>query len=125
MSKETNAFEELTAFLEDGEVVESIVFGGWRGNTPYNDEPYEEGYGETDPPLIPYDKRAVVLSFEEAIPFMKAWQFDGGYGGANTFATTIWTNQRVIIVGVYDGSTWLEGIPRNPCPDWPRLCGGH
>lgn len=115
----SNAYEELMQALNDGERVEAIVFGGWGGS-----DHEELGYGEPDPPPVPFDKRGVVLTLEEAKPLMQSWQFIGGYGSPDCYAVHIWTNTRVFWVTQYDGSTGLDSAPRNPTPHIPDMPGG-
>ena len=109
-----NAHEELTEYLEDGEVIQGIVFGafGW------------DGFGEPQPPLVPSNKRGVVLSFEEAKPYMVGWSFYGGFGHPKCYACYIWTDKRVIWVTQYDGATNLDSAPRNPINIVPDMSGG-
>ena len=117
------AYDELMAYLEPGEVVEAIVFGpfGW------GDEDDDEGeaYGEDriDEP-IPKSGRGKVLTLEQAKPLMRGWSFDGGFGAPECYATYVWTNQRVIWVTQYDGSTGLDSMPRNPVACVPSMPGG-
>ena len=121
MSAET----ELLKFLEDGETVEAVVFGPWGwGSAPSEGEAWKPGYSEPEPPAVPYDKRGVVLSWEEARGMMQSWNFYGGYGAPNAYATYIWTNRRVILVTQYDGSTHLSAAPRNPSATMPDMPGG-
>lgn len=112
-----NAYEELMAYLEEGETVEGIVFGqwGWGSGTG------KLGYKEEEP-FIPFNLRSKVLTIQVAEPYMKAWSFYGGYGAPMCYATNIWTNKRVIWVTEYDGSTCLNSATRNPTdyePDMP------
>lgn len=110
-----NAYNDLIEELQDEEVVEYLVFGdyGW-GN-----------FGEKDcPNPIPKNKRGVLLTLEEAKPFMDGWTFHGGYGSPECYATFIWTNHRVIWVTQYDGSTTLDSMPRHPVDCLPDMPGG-
>lgn len=108
------SYSELQEFLEPGETVEAVVFGDWDLG----------GYEEPDPPPVPRDRRGVVLSLAEAMPMMDGWDFCGGYGTPECYATYIWTNKRVIWVTTYDGSTWLSSAPRHPKAVMPSLHGG-
>jgi len=110
-----NAYNDLMRELEEGETVEGIVFGeyGWGG------------FGEEDcDNPIPKDKIGVLLTLEEAKPLMDGWSYDGGYGSPDCYATYVWTNQRVIWVTQYDGSTNLDSAPRNPVTCMPDMPGG-
>jgi len=114
MSK-LNAYKDLLNELEDGEVVEAVVFGeyGWSG---YNEE------GCDNP--VPKEKQGVLLTLEQAKPLMDGWSYDGGYGSPECYATYVWTNQRLIWVTQYDGSTCLDSAPRNPTACIPSMPGG-
>jgi len=110
----SNAYKELLEELNDGEVVESIVFGEWGWG----------GYGEPENKPVPMEKQGVALTIEEARPMMQAWAFYGGYGSPDCYAVNIWTNQRIIWITQYDGSTSLDSAPRNPVSGKPSMPGG-
>jgi hypothetical protein len=42
-------------------------------------------------------------------------EFDGGYGGSEGCSFTAWGGKYVYFPAVYDGSEWIECVPRNPC----------
>jgi len=107
-----NAYEELLKFLQPNEKVSYVVFGefGWGDH-----------YNEPTPYPIPEDKQCVLLTLEEAKPLMDGWQFDGGFGAAECYPVHIWTNERVIFVAEYDGSTCLTSVPRNPTAEEPHM----
>lgn len=109
-----NAYDELIEFLDDEETVEGVVFGvfGW------------SGFDEPDEAKIPENMRGIVLSIDQAKPFMKGWSFYGGHGAPMCYAITVWTNENVIFVSQYDGSTRLESVPRNPVDHDPEMPGG-
>ena len=109
-----NAYDDLVKFLDDDEKVEALVFGpyGW------------DGYEEPENQPVPKDKRGVVLTLEEAKPFMQGWSYYGGYGAPKCYASYIWTNQRVIWVTQYDGATGMDGAPRHPVNIVPDMPGG-
>lgn len=109
-----NAYEDLQNYLEENETVEAIVFGPWGWY----------GYCEPEPPPVPPDKRGQILTLEEAKPFMQDWSFYGGYGAPECYAVYIWTDQRIIWVTQYDGSTGLNSAPRNPQAVMPDMPGG-
>lgn len=106
-----NAYDDLKEFLYEGETVEAMVFGSWGE------------WGAKDPGYVPKDKQGVILTLEEAMPYMEGWVFDDEeYYDPERYATHIWTDQRVIWVSYYDGSTQLKGLPRNPeayAPQFP------
>ena len=109
-----SAYKELIEFLQDGEVVEGIVFGAWGW----------DGYSEPMPAPVPVDVRSRLMTLEQAAQYMTGWSFGGGYGAPKCYATYIWTNQRVIWVTQYDGSTGLDCAPRNPMDCVPEMPGG-
>jgi len=115
-----NAYEELIAYLDDDERVERIVFGKWGWGNGRD----KLGFGEPDPPPVPFDQRGKLLTLDEARPYMEGWCFDGGYGAPECYATYIWTDRRVIWVSQYDGSTWLCSALRHPSHCWPDMSGG-
>jgi hypothetical protein len=120
-----SAYSELLEFLEPDESVEAIVFGAWGwGSAPRDGQPWEGGYGEPDPPPVPFDMRGRVLTLSDAADFMESWQFYGGYGAPDCYAVYVWTNKRVIWVTQYDGATSLDSAPRNPMPMIPDMPGG-
>lgn len=120
-----NAWQELKKYLEPGETVEAIVFGPWGwGSAPTEGEAWEPGYGEPEPPPVPFEKRGIVLKPEEAEPFMQTWKFSGGYGSPECYAVRIWTDRRILWVTQYDGATGLDSSMRNPFAHMPDMPGG-
>ena len=109
-----NAYDELVEFLEQGEVVDAIVFGEWGWG----------GYSEPDPAPVPAHKQGVLLTLEEARPMMKGWRFNGGFGAPGCYAVTVWTDRHVVWVTQYDGSTRLSRAPRFPVAHTPTMPGG-
>ena len=125
MPKQLNAFDELTKELHEGETIEAIVFGAWGwGRVPNQNEAWQLSYDEPDPPPVPFEKRGVLLTADEAKPFMVGWSFYGGYGAPHCYAVHVWTNQRVLWVTQYDGSTRLNSAPRHPVAIIPDMPGG-
>jgi len=108
-----NAAEGLTVALQPGERVEAVVFGD------FSDWDESEG---TD--LIPANKRGVLLSFDEALGFMTGWSLDSAREDFMPGRFTVWTDQRILFVGCYDGSHWITSMPRNPTPFMPHAVGG-
>ena len=51
-------------------------------------------------------------------------KFDPGYGGTNGVPFTLWTEDYVYFPAKYDGSEWVEGVPRNPCDIATKHVGG-
>lgn len=41
-------------------------------------------------------------------------RFDHGYGGTDGCAFTLWTKSYVYFPACYDGSEWVESVPRHP-----------
>jgi hypothetical protein len=110
-----NAYHDLMNELEEGEIVEGLVFGdyGWS----------DFGEEDCDNP-IPQNKRGVLLTLEEAKPLMDGWTYHGGFGSPDCYATYVWTNKRIIWVTQYDGSTCLDSTPRHPISCKPNMPGG-
>jgi hypothetical protein len=108
-----NAYEELIKELQPDETVEAIVFGDWGW----------EGYAEPKDKPVSECKKGIILTLEEAKPIMQSWSFFGGYGSPECYATYVWTNQRIIWVTQYDGSTNLDSAPRHPIGKKPYMPG--
>lgn len=52
-------------------------------------------------------------------------RFDAGFGGSEGQPFTIWTNNYVYFPAVYDGSEWVESVPRHPCKFAKEHVGGQ
>lgn len=106
----------MTTFAQDieeaarGEKIISIVIGefGWGG---YKSEGKPEWV------------KGMVLSWEEARPTLN-YRYDDGYGTPECQAIYAWTENWVIAVSNYDGSTHVYSIPRNPVGCMPEMAGG-
>lgn len=100
-----NAYQDLLKELQETEVVEGLVFSGGEGASE----------GE-----IPEELVGKVLSLDEAKSVMLNWSFYGDYGGADCPAAVIWTNHRVIFVGVSMmellGCLVFPGTPKHSFP---------
>lgn len=107
-----NAYDDLMKVMQEGEEVESIVFGAWGWN------------GFQLPRNINHPPEGVAMSIDDAMPHMEGWSFNGGFGAPDCYAVYIWTNRRVLWVTEYDGSTCLDSAPRNPCDVIPDMPGG-
>ena len=119
------AWTELQEELQEGESIEAICFGPWGwGSSPRDGEDWSTGYGENNVPHVPFDLRGKPITPEQAEPLMQAWNFNGGYGAPDCYATYIWTSKRVIWVTQYDGATGLDSAPRNPMEIMPDMPGG-
>lgn len=106
---------DLEEYLKDGEVIEGIVFGeyGWSSYRQPKDAPVpKEIFGK----LLLWD--------ETTFSYMEGWSFYGGWGSPECYAVYVWTDQRVIWVTQYDGSTTLDSAPRNPIDILPGMPGG-
>lgn len=109
---EENAYEDILEVLEEGEVIEAIVFEDPKDI--YSMESYS----------IPKENIGVPISLEQARPYLKGWTVYGSYGCEEVIPFYVWTNFRVLFIGSYDGSTWLTGVPRNPISCNPYTIGG-
>jgi hypothetical protein len=111
----SNAKTEIENMLNSGEIIESVVLGeyGWGG------------YGEDEVANpIPEEKCKVPLTWKEASKYMEGWSTFGGYGSPECYSLYVWTNERVIFIRTYDGSTSLASVPRNPVHCNPAMFGG-
>lgn len=109
-----SAYAELMEYLKEGEVVEAIVFGAWGWSE----------HGAPKPSPVPDEVKGKVLTLEQAEPMMQSWNFYGGYGAPECYATHIWTDRRVLWITQYDGLTQLSSAPRNPKVGLPSMPGG-
>lgn len=112
----SDAASELLSHLLPYEIVEAVMFGayGWGDAPQFPGEEWEPYGDEEDPPCVPFDRRGVPLTWDEAEPFMRGWSFYGGFGSPNCYATYVYTNMRIFYVSQYDGSTALRSLPRHP-----------
>lgn len=102
-----DAIDQLRAELQPDETVEAVVFGRW-----------ERRDGRQ---LVPEDLQGKPLSIDEAAPLMRGWSIEGW--GASCAPMHVWTDRRVLFVASYDGTTYLDSVPRHPI-DWaPLMCG--
>lgn len=113
LTSESNAYSELMEYLNKDELVEAIIFGEWGW----------EGYNEPTPNIVNHNLFGEILSIDEAKPLLERFSFLGGFGSPNCYAVRIFTNQRIIWVTQYDGSTTLDGTIIKPTkgyiPDMP------
>ena len=110
--RQASAYDEIMAELKDGEEIEAVVFADINDN--YCMEDYH----------LPREYIGRPLTLREATPYLYGWEISGGYGGEEVIPLYIWTNKRVLLIGCYDGSTWLDGVPRNPIKCEPYTIGG-
>ena len=102
-------FAEKIERIADAEII-GIVIGemGWKD------------YGEEGKEI---NRKGVVLSWKEAKPLLD-YTYDSGYGAPDCHSITAWTEENVIFVVQYDGSTSLHSVPRNPVAHMPGMPGG-
>jgi hypothetical protein len=63
-----------------------------------------------------------LLRWEEARPMLD-YEFDPGFGQPQCDAIYAWTENNVLFVDEYDGTTQVLPIPRNPTPAEARFPG--
>lgn len=83
------------AVARTGEPIQSIVVGdhlGWGDGRP------ADGPGK-------------VQTWADARPLLD-YDYSTGYGSPACHAVQVFTRSYTFIVGIYDGSTWLQRIPR-------------
>ena len=110
MSDTSNFAEDIEIAVQDVPIV-GIVIAAMRWGGEERFAPGDEHAGR-------------VLEWGQARDLLD-YDYDTGYGGSDCHAVTVWTAERVFVVGVYDGSTWIQGIPRNPQPHDPSMIGGE
>ena len=52
------------------------------------------------------------------------YDFDDGFGGTNGPSFTAWTLTRVYFPAEYDGSEWIDSVPRHPSNNATCHIGG-
>ena len=95
--------------IEKGEQITAIVVG-----VHYDDR------WSTSRDRRPQHQRNTVLSREDGLTLIDV-EFDSGYGGANCFPITAWTDNWVFVIGEYDGATHLATVPRHPVAHSPEF----
>jgi hypothetical protein len=106
-------------------IVSAVV--GLFGWAAYHDE-------EPDTTAYGFDREASRMPFPPEMRFKpQSWDVvrkyldynhDQGYGAPECHAVFVYTEDSVIFVSTYDGSTDLEKIPRNPSESRPEMYGG-
>lgn len=64
-----------------------------------------------------------LLTWEQALPWIE-YEFSNGFGSEGCFSICAWTENKVIAISCYDGSTSPFSLPRNPCDCDPIMPGG-
>jgi hypothetical protein len=72
---------------------------------------------------IPAESLNRVLPWDEAKKLLD-YEYNEGYGSVDSHAITAWTENWVIFVGCYDGSSWVDRVPRHPVDHVARTVGG-
>lgn len=114
----TNFAKDIEQAAEGEEIIGIVVgpfgWGSWG----------EEGYLEDEVVRvkIPWEKRGVVLTWQEARPLLD-YDYGDGFGAPECHAIVAWTENRVIFVGQYDGATSVYSLPRHPSPCRPYMPG--
>lgn len=93
-----------------GEPIHAIVIG-------------EPQWWKADPRDIPTDHIGIPIPWSVARPLLD-YNYNTNYGSADCHAIAAYTETRVILVGTYDGATWLYSVMRNPTPGHPSVEGG-
>lgn len=88
------------------ESIEAIVVGSTRGWDP-KDHPTPG-----------------IEAWKDARPRLD-YEYNTGFGGQDCHSIYAWTATRILFVGTYDGSTWIQSLPRNPIAGEPTSVGGE
>lgn len=72
---------------------------------------------------IPDSLRGQLLAWADARPHLD-YAYSAGFGAPDCHAVTIWTDDKVIWITQYDGSTSMDSVPRNPTAFVPSMPGG-
>ena len=93
--------------VANGQKIEAIVIG--------------EHAGDEDSKCQPYFGR--ILKWEDAIRIVD-YKYDNGFGAEDCHAVIAWTEDYVIFISCYDGSTSVQSVPRHPTEHEPIMYGG-
>jgi len=110
--QEASAYNELKIELRKGEEIEAIVFNNL--DDCRNMEDFH----------LPKEYCCRPLTLKEARPYLYGWVISGGFDEEEVIPIYVWTNKRVLFIRSYDGSTWLDSVPRNPVECNPYTIGG-
>jgi hypothetical protein len=75
------------------------------------------------PMFLPTESLNRVLPWDEAKKLLD-YEYNNGYGGVDSHAITAWTENWVLFVGCYDGSSWVDRVPRHPVDHEAQTVGG-
>lgn len=112
-------FREEIVEAAGGERIEGVVIGVYWDASDWGSDSLWDLC-----PAIPWDRREIVLSWEEAAPLLE-YEHDGGWGTADCHAIYAWTGARVLFVHEYDGSTHVHHVPRHPVACRPEMSGEY
>lgn len=68
----------------------------------------------------PENQRDVVLNRDDGLALVDE-EFNDGYGGADCFPITAWSENWIYFIREYDGATGLGSVPRNPIDHKPEF----
>ena len=113
----------MSTFAEDIETAaDGPILGVVIGESGWGNGWGEEGYNE-EGKVIDWSMRGRVLDWGWARPLLD-YKYGTEYGSPECHSIYAWTETSVIFVAQYDGSTWLNSIPRNPTDCRPTMPGG-
>ena len=98
------AAEEPIRFVVIGEM-------GWRN------------YGDDERHRPGLARKGELLAWDVARPLLD-YEYDDGYGAPDCQAIKAWTDDKVLWVTQYDGSTSISSGPRGPIAHIPTMPGG-
>ena len=78
---------------------------------------------ENDEIIAIATEKGLFKSIDEAKAALD-FEFDDGFGSCNGPSFTAWGKKRVYFPAGYDGSEWIENVPRNPSKEITRHIGG-
>lgn len=115
----SDSYQELLDFVAKscgGEAILGIVFGDCRDLlcTSQSEIPFQHWEVIPEPGKF--------YSIEDARPFLVDFSFEDGPSFVP--AINAWTENCVIVVVLYDDSTWLASVPRHPVEHVPFMIGG-
>jgi hypothetical protein len=111
-------YQQIDEALYKKEKITGIVFGSWRDWDFLSGE--KEDTKEEEVPLVPEDKRGVVLTLEEAKPYLEGWDICSE-DCIFAYVIFVWTTLRVFFVVDRDGAWELNSVPAIPVNTMPYL----